>query len=372
MEELPNKFAHRDRAIDERSNATTGYGAVSGAAMGWTPPASHRHQQCQNEESNESHSSCRRSPTVNATTIAVDLAKTVFELAISDEQGHWARTFQAQGHEVKRLPPQPVRPSVRRNKTDRADAAALWEADRCGDLLPVPVKTVGQQGLQGLHRVRSAWMATRTDRLNTTRGLLREFGLDLPQGPAAVLTQVPTWLADPESPIPLPLRTALTELIAEIRTLDTRIAAIEQQLREQAKPRPEIQRLMAVPGMGLLIATALIAAVGGMTAFRDGRPLAAWLGLTPHESSSGPRRHLGGISKRGDPYIRTLLVSGARSLLNSPSAPQWARQMLLRRPVNVVVVALANKLARTAWALVAHDGAFDRRWGRPDAVGTTG
>lgn len=308
---------------------------------------------------------------MNATTIAVDLAKTVFELAISDEQGHWARTFQAQGHEVKRLPPQPVRPSVRRNKTDRADAAALWEADRCGDLLPVPVKTVGQQGLQGLHRVRSAWMATRTDRLNTTRGLLREFGLDLPQGPAAVLTQVPTWLADPESPIPLPLRTALTELIAEIRTLDTRIAAIEQQLREQAKPRPEIQRLMAVPGMGLLIATALIAAVGGMTAFRDGRPLAAWLGLTPRESSSGPRRHLGGISQRGDCYLRMLLIHGARSALlaamnqdRTGKKPltrlqRWAVDLAARVGHNKATCALANKLARIAFAVVRQGRTFN-------------
>lgn len=173
---------------------------------------------------------------MNATTIAVDLAKTVFELVIADEQGrlverkrlsregfarlfanrppcrivmeacatahHWARTFQAQGHEVKLLPPQHVRPYVRRNKTDRTDAAALLEADRCGDLLPVPVKTVEQQGLQGLHRVRSAWMATRTDRINATRGLLREFGLDLPQGPAAVLAQVPTWLGGRGEPDP--------------------------------------------------------------------------------------------------------------------------------------------------------------------------
>jgi transposase len=257
------------------------------------------------------------------------LAKTVFELAISDEQDrlverkrlsregfarffanrppcrivmeacgtahHWARTFQAQGHEVKLLPPQHVRPYVRRNKTDRADAAALLEADRCGAILPVPVKTVEQQGLQGLHRVRSAWMATRTDRINATRGLLREFGLDLPQGPAAVLAQVPTWLADEESPIPPALRPALTELITEIRTLDTRITAIENQLRAQAKLRPEAQRLMAVPGIGLLIATALIAAVGGMEAFRDGRHLAAWLGLTPprvqQRPAPLPRRH---------------------------------------------------------------------------------
>ena len=342
---------------------------------------------------------------MNATTVAVDVAKTVFELAISDEQGrlverkrlsregfaqffvnrppcrivmeacgaahHWARTFQAQGHEVKLLPPQHVRPYVRRNKTDRADAAALLEADRCGDLLPVPVKTVDQQGLQGLHRVRSAWMATRTDRINTTRGLLREFGLDLPLGPAAVLTQAPTWLADPDSPIPLPLRTALTELIAEIRTLDTRIAAIEQQLRAQAKQRPEVQRLRTVPGIGLLIATALIAAVGGMAAFRDGRHLAAWLGLTPRESSSGQRRHLGGISKRGDCYLRRLFIHGARSALLAAMTQdrtgkkpltrlqRWAVDLAARVGHNKAACALANKLARIAFAVVRQGRTFD-------------
>lgn len=213
---------------------------------------------------------------MNAPTIAVDLAKTVFELAIADEQGrlverkrlsregfarffahrppgrivmeacatahHWARTFHAQGHKVNLLPPQQVRPDVRRNKTDRTAAAALLEADRCGDWLPVPVKTVEQD----LHRVRSAWMATRTDQINATRGLLRQFGLDLPPGPAAVRVQVPTWRADEESPIPPGLRPALTERITEIRTLDTRITAIENPLRAQAKPRPEVQRLMVV------------------------------------------------------------------------------------------------------------------------------
>ena len=342
---------------------------------------------------------------MNATTVAVDLAKTVFELAIADEQGrlvdrkrlsregfarffanrppcrivmeacatahHWARTFQAQGHEVKLLPPQHVRPYVRRNKTDRADAAALLEADRCGDLLPVPVKTVEQQGLQGLHRVRSAWMATRTDRIDTTRGLLREFGLDLPPGPAAVLTRAPTWLADPESLIPLPLRSALTELIAEIRTLDTRITAIEQQLREQAKLRPEVQRLMTVPGIGLFIATALMAAVGGMTAFRDGRHLAAWLGLTPRESSSGQRRCLGGISKRGDRYLRMLFIHGARSALLAAMTQdrtgkkpltrlrRWAVDLAARVGHNKAACALANKLARIAFAVVRQGRTFN-------------
>lgn len=341
---------------------------------------------------------------MNTTTVAVDLAKSVFELAVSDGQGrvterkrlsregfsrffvnrppcrivmeacgtahHWARTFQALGHEVKLLPPQHVRPYVRRNKTDRADAAALLEADRCGDILPVPVKSEGQQSLQGLHRVRSGWMATRTARINEVRGLLREFGFDLPQGPSAVMERAPPWLADETVSIPPALRQALSEVMAEILELDTRIEKLEKQLREQAKQRPAVQRLMAVPGIGLLIATALVAAVGGMEAFRDGRHLAAWLGLTPKESSSGNRRRLGRISKRGDPYLRTLLIHGARSALNAAlmksnagkeltRLQRWAVDLAARVGHNKAACALANKLARIAFAVVKLGRDFD-------------
>lgn len=346
---------------------------------------------------------------INATpahisTVAVDLAKAVFELAISDGQGrvterkrlsreafsrffvnrppcrivmeacgtahHWARTFQAQGHAVKLLPPQHVRPYVRRNKTDRADAAALLEADRCGDILPVPVKSEGQQALQGLHRVRSAWMASRTDRINTVRGLLREFGFDIPQGVAAVTGRVPGWLADETVPVPPALRKALSEVMAEIGELDARIETLEKQLREEARQRPAVQRLMAVPGIGLLIATALVAAAGNMEAFRDGRHLAAWLGLTPKESSSGNRRRLGRISKRGDPYLRTLLIHGARSALLAAQAKQaagkdltrlqrWALELAGRVGHNKAATALANKLARISYAVIRLGRDFD-------------
>jgi transposase len=271
---------------------------------------------------------------------------------------------------VKLLPPQHVRPYVRRNKTDRADAAALLEADRCPDILAVPVKSGEQQGLQGLHRVRSAWMATRTDRINTLRGLLREFGLALPQGPAAVLERAPALVAEGDGAVPPALRTALAELVAEIRSLQTRIADLEKQLREQAKQRPDVQRLLAVPGIGLLIATALVAAVGGMEAFRDGRHLAAWLGLTPKESSSGQRRHLGPISKRGDRYLRMLFIHGARAALLAAQhrqgagqpltrLQQWALDLAVRVGHNKAACALANKLARIAFAVVRQGRAFD-------------
>ncbi len=341
---------------------------------------------------------------MSTTTVAVDLAKSVFELAVSDGQGHvierkrlsreafrkffvnrppcrivmeacgtahyWARTFLAMGHEVKLLPPQHVRPYVRRNKTDRADASALLEADRCGDILPVPVKTEGQQGLQGLHRLRSGWMATRTARINEARGLLREFGFDIPQGPAAVMERVPGWLADETVAIPPVLRQALAAVMDEIRGLETRIAEVEKQLRQEAGQRPAALKLMDVPGIGLLIATALIAAVGNMEAFRDGRHLAAWLGLTPKESSSGFKRRLGSISKRGDPYLRTLLVHGARSALNAAimklsagkdltRLQRWAVELASRAGHNKAATALANKLARIAFAVVRQGRDFD-------------
>lgn len=342
---------------------------------------------------------------MNTTTVAVDLAKTVFELAITDEKGriterkrlsreafarffanrppcrivmescgsshHWARTFKAQGHTVKLLPPQYVRAYVRRNKTDRADAAALIEVDRCGEILPVPVKSEEQQALQGLHRVRSAWMGARTARINTLRGLLREFGLALPQGSETVLRRVPELLEDAESPIPYSLRPALAELLDEWRDLERRIADLERHLQAQAKTLPEVRRLMAIPGIGLWIATALAAAVGSLEQFRNGRHLAAWLGLTPRESSSGQRRYLGRISKRGDPYLRMLLIHGARAVLNAAQRQatlgqkpltrlqRWAVELAGNRGHNKAACALANQLARIAFAVVRHQRAFD-------------
>lgn len=341
---------------------------------------------------------------MNFTTVAVDLAKSVFELAFGDGQGRvtghkrlskdafaaffvnlppcrvvmeacgtahfWARTLQGLGHEAKLLPPKHVRPYVRRNKTDRADAEALLEADRCGNILPVPPKDAARQALQGLHRLRQGWMTTRTARINAVRGLLREFGHDLPQGPSAVLERVPVWLADETFDLPPALRETLKQAMDEIKALDSRSAGAERLLRQEAKQRDDVRRLLEVPGIGLLIATALAAAVGDMKGFRNGRHLAAWLGLTPKEHSSGNRRHLGGISKRGDPYLRTLLVHGARPALLAAQARQaagkeitrlqaWALALAGRIGHNRAVCALANKMARISFAVVRLGRSFD-------------
>src|SRR5687767_6634096 len=283
------------------------------------------------------------------TTIAVDIAKSVFEVAVSEHPGrvrerhrlsrvrfrqflgehlpatvvmeacssahHWARQAQSQGHRVVLVPPHAARPYVLRNKTDRTDAKGLLEAFRNDDLRPVPVKSETQQALAGLHRLRSTWVATRTARLNTVRGILREFGVMIPTGAHHVVPHVRALLEDRDGGVPGLLRVALGEAIREIGELEDRIRAIERQLATAAEPALVIRRLRTIPGIGVLTATALVAVVGDVQRFPSARHFASYLGLTPREHSSGQRRHLGAISKRGDTYLRMLLIHGARAVL---------------------------------------------------------
>lgn len=327
------------------------------------------------------------------TTIAVDLAKSVFEIAISRRPGKvaerhrlsrgqfarllgahppatlvmeacgtahfWGREAEARGHRVVLLPPQAVRPYVLRNKTDGADAKALLEAVRNETIRPVPVKSVDQHVLGALHRLRSTWMATRTARLNTLRGLLRELGFAIPVGARQVVPFVQALVSDAESTFPGALRGIFTEAAREIGELETRIRAVEHQLECLASECPQITRLRTIPGVGLLTATALVAFVGEVSRFPSGRHFASYLGLTPRESSSGLHRHLGRISKRGDPYLRMLLIHGARAVLLHAKRPNGARDRLRAwaldrervRGHNKAAVALANKLARIVWAV---------------------
>jgi len=290
---------------------------------------------------------------MNTTTVAVDLAKSVFELAVSDGQG---RVIGCQAPvaggvpQVLREPPAlprrhgglrhgaPLGADVPRHgpRGEAAAAAACAAlcapqqdgpgrrggaagADRCGDILPVPAKSEDQQALQGLHRVRSGWMATRTARINMVRGLLREFGFDIPQGPSAVTGRVPGWLADEAVAIPPTLRKALSAVMDEIRGLEARIAEVEKRLRQEARQRPAVQKLMEVPGIGLLIATALVAAVGGMEAFRDGRHLAARLGLSPKEPAAASS-----ASSAGQPSAATRTCAPCSSTARGRrSTPPW-------------------------------------------------
>ena len=214
---------------------------------------------------------------------------------------YWGREAGARGHRVVLLPPHAVRPSVPRNKTDGADAKGLLEALRNDDVRAVPVKSLDQHLLAGLHRLRSAWMATRTARLNTLRGLLRELGFTIPVGARQVVPHVVALASDADSGLPDALRAVLSETTREIRELEARVYEVERSLENMARESELLARLRTIPGVGLLTATALVAFVGDVQRFPSGRHFASYLGLTPKESSSGLRRHLGAISKRGDP-----------------------------------------------------------------------
>ena len=336
-------------------------------------------------------------------TIAVDIAKSVFELAISRSPGtvaerhrltraqfarffadrevskvlmeacssahFWGRHISSLGHQVVLLPPHHVRRYREQGrKTDRVDAKALLEAYRNEEILPVPVKTVEQHNLAALHRLRSRWMATRTARLNTLRGLLRELGLVIPAGSHRVVSQVRVWIADGGPEIPTALRDVLREACDELRELEMRVALVEKQLKALLRQTPAIAELKGIPGIGLLTATALFGFVGDAKRFDSGRRFASYLGLTPRENSSGLRRRLGSISKKGDTYLRMLLIHGARSVLvraplakNPSRVALWALRVLQRRGHNVAAVALANKLARIAWATWSRGVRFDPR-----------
>ena len=336
---------------------------------------------------------------MQSTTIAVDLAKSVFEVAISQRPGsvsrrsrlsraqfarllathepatvvmeacgtahHWARVAQGSNHRVLLLPPHTVRPYVPRNKTDGADAKGLLEAFRNEAIRPVPVKSIDQHTLASLHRTRSAWMATRTARLNLLRGLLRELGLAIPVGASQVVPFVFAAIEDADADLPDPLRAVLGEVAREIREIEARVRTVERALEAIASTSPTIERLRTIPGVGLLTATALVAFVGDARRFPSGRHFASYLGLTPRESSSGLRRRLGAISKRGDPYLRMLLIHGARATLCHAKKSRepdrlraWALARERVRGHNKATVALANKMARIAWAVWSREVQF--------------
>ena len=331
----------------------------------------------------------------NVTLIAVDLAKHGFEIAGANRAGkivkharlrrdqflsvftndpgvevvmeacgsahYGGRELQRLGHPVRLLPVQHVigyRP--RHRKTDRTDAAALLKAAAAEDIHPVAVKSADQQALQALHRVRSGWIKHRTARINQRRGLLREYGVIAPSGARTFVSQLPRLLEEHRDELPGLLRPLLERLYQEIRDLEAESATVERTLAERATAHPGIQRLRTVPGLGLLIATALVAALTDRSAFKNGRQLAAGLGLVPREHSSGQRRRLGGISKVGDAYRRCLLTHGARAVLQAAKRPgaaeldrlkAWALTIEQRRGHNKATLAVANKLARIAFGV---------------------
>ena len=336
------------------------------------------------------------------TTIAVDLAKSVFEVAVSDRPGRvgerqrlsrsallpffaqrpparilleacgtahfWARELERLGHVVRLLPAQHVRRYRQGNKTDRADAKALLEAFRNEAIRPVPVKSPAQQELTALHRLRAAWHGTRTARINTLRGLLREQGIAIPAGAARFVSRALELAGDADSGLDDTLRFAAFELVSEIRELERRIGEVEQRLEALGRQHPLVQRLRSVPDIGLLTSTALAGFVGDLRRFPSGRHFASYLGLTPRERSTGGTRRLGPITKRGDVYLRMLLIHGARAVLAAAaqqrepdSVRAWALATAQRLGHNKATVALANKLARYAWAIATQERNFEAK-----------
>jgi transposase len=274
---------------------------------------------------------------------------------------YWARKFAAMGHEVRLIAGQFVRPFVKTNKTDAADAQAIWEAVQRPGMKFVSVKSEEQQSVLLLHRLRQQLVKMRTMQIQQLRGLLYEFGADLPQGRQAGMERIPVELAKLEDTLPKMAVEAVEQQIQRIKAFDKDIADLEKKLTAWKKDNAAVKRLMAIPGVGILTATAAVAMIGNAKAFKNGREFAAYVGLVPRQSGTGGRVKLLGISKRGDTYLRTLLIHGARAVLAHAKEPgPWLTNLLARRPHNTAAVALANKMARTIWALLAYDRAYEK------------
>jgi transposase len=331
------------------------------------------------------------------TIVGIDLAKNVFQVHGTDERGkarlkkqlkraqvltffanhppcvigmeacgsahHWARQLSELGHTVKLMAPQFVKPYVKTNKNDAADAEAICEAVSRPNMRFVPVKTPEQQAVLALHRARQGFVHARTAQANQLRGLLGEFGIAIPQGLHPLRRHLPDLLEDADNPLPPTARELFQRLGEHLTELDRQVRELEAQFLRWHRHCPASQKLEAVPGIGPLTATALVASVGDARSFRSGRQMAACAGLVPRQHSSGGKPVLLGISKRGDSYLRTLLIHGARAALRflgkrQDRTAQWLRSLLVRRNKNVAAVALANKNARTAWALLTQAGDF--------------
>ena len=332
---------------------------------------------------------------MKVTTIGLDLAKRVFQLHWVDmETGeicrrqlkreqvaeffanrepalvameacgsahYWGRKLKGFGHEVRLIAAQFVRPFVKTNKTDAADARAIWEAVQRPEMKFVALKSEAQQGVLSLHRMREQLVKMRTMQTNQVRGLLYEFGAVLPQGRQAGMARVAEELARLERSLSPMVIEVIREQLKRIEKFNEDIADIEKKLTAWKKEDKSAKKLMEIPGVGLLTATAAVATIGDAKAFKSGREFAAFVGLVPRQSGTGGRIKLLGISKRGDVYLRTLLIHGARAVISHQKGREpWLDKLLARRPFNAVAVALANKMARTIWALLAHDRMYQR------------
>ncbi|MDN0077117.1 IS110 family transposase [Crenobacter sp. SG2303] len=328
------------------------------------------------------------------TTVGIDLAKNVFQVHGVDQQGKtvlkkqlkrdqvaaffanqppcligmeacggahfWARKLEAQGHTVKLMAPQFVKPYVKTNKNDAADAEAICEAVSRPTMRFVPIKNSEQQAALALHRARQGFVKARTAQANQIRGLLAEHGIVIPQGSSHITKRLPAILEDADNDLPGTFRHLLARLRDNLKELDRQVGELEVQIQIWHRENSASRKLAQIPGIGPITASALVATIGDAKNFKNGRQLAAWLGLVPRQHSSGGKQTLLGISKRGDTYLRTLLVHGARAVIRVAEskvhyASSWLGKVIGRRNKNVAAVALANKNARIVWALLTHD-----------------
>jgi transposase len=278
---------------------------------------------------------------------------------------HWARALVRLGHDVRLMPAKDVKAYVKRNKNDAADAEAICEAVRRPTMRFVRIKSAEQQGLLMQHRTRDLLLRQRTQTINALRAHLAELGITAAQGREG-LKELLAIVADEEDErLPIDARASLVVLAAQLQALQTLIGSIEKRIVAQDRANEASKRLRTIPGIGIIGATAITAVVTDPKAFRSGRDFAAWIGLVPREDSTGGKRKLGPISKQGDRYLRRILVVGAHSVLrrakHSPERYPWLTRLLARRPFKVVAIALANKMARVAWALLAKGGSYRPR-----------
>ena len=273
---------------------------------------------------------------------------------------HWARELQKRGYKVKLIAPQFVKPYVKSNKNDAADAEAICEAMARPGMRFVPVKSVEQQDIQAIHRVRASLVEQRSAKANQIRGLVAEYGLVAPRELLHLRRALARWLEDEANGLTSRFRSLLRGLRDDLAKLDERIAELDVEIESIAKLEPAAKRLMQLRGVGPIIATAMVATVGDARQFRNGRQMSASLGLTPKQHSSGGKERLLGISKRGDAYLRSLLIHGARAVIRTARAKddplsKWVIRLVDRRHPNVAAVALANKTTRIAWAMLSRE-----------------
>ena len=331
------------------------------------------------------------------TIVGLDLAKSVFQVHGADKEGrpvvrkklrrgqvlaffaglspcligleacasahYWARELRALGHAVRLIPPQYVHPFVKTNKNDATDAEAICEALMRPTMRFAAVKSAEQQSVLMLHRARDLLVRQRTMLINALRGHCGEFGMVVAQGASKVTILIEMIEDSDDARLPALAREALGALVEQLRMAQTQILDLEKQLKAWHRTNEASRRLEAIPGVGVITATALVATIGDASQFHSGRQLAAWLGLVPRQYSSGGKARLGRISKRGDGYLRRLLVHGARADLRwsrhrKERRSVWQESLLARRPTNVVLVAMANKTARVVWAMLSRGEAF--------------